>query len=155
MSALPPEEQDVAARVFHYLVTPSGTKIAHTVPDLANTRNYPETTQSCGGESLRRGDPDSALGRPAIRSVGGPCYEIFHDVLVRRSWTGERGTCKLKSVTRPKSERLSKLPNDKRKPSRGQELAAATGQGAGKGARRRLRKLSVALAIASLWRYAL
>src|SRR5205085_10401929 len=30
MSALPSHEQDAAARVFRYLVTPSGTKIAYT-----------------------------------------------------------------------------------------------------------------------------
>ncbi|MCK4449134.1 MAG: ATP-binding protein, partial [Anaerolineae bacterium] len=35
MSALPAGEQDAAARVFYHLVTPSGTKIAHTVADLA------------------------------------------------------------------------------------------------------------------------
>ena len=35
MSALPPDEQDSAARIFRYLVTPSGTKIAHAAADLA------------------------------------------------------------------------------------------------------------------------
>ena len=28
-------ERELAARVFHYLVTPSGTKVAHALPDLA------------------------------------------------------------------------------------------------------------------------
>ena len=32
---LSPEEKDVAADVFRYLVTPSGTKIAHGAGDLA------------------------------------------------------------------------------------------------------------------------
>ena len=35
ISTLTPAEQDHAARIFHHLVTPSGTKIAHSVPDLA------------------------------------------------------------------------------------------------------------------------
>ena len=39
MSALPPNEQDIAARVFHYLVTPSGTKIAHSVPTWPSMPN--------------------------------------------------------------------------------------------------------------------
>ena len=43
MSTLPADEQDIAARVFHYLVTPSGTKIAHTTPDLAEYAELPET----------------------------------------------------------------------------------------------------------------
>ncbi len=38
MSALPPGEQEVAARVFHFLVTPSGTKIAHTALDRFTLR---------------------------------------------------------------------------------------------------------------------
>jgi hypothetical protein len=36
MSALSPERQEIAAEVFHYLVTPSGMKIAHNIPDLAH-----------------------------------------------------------------------------------------------------------------------
>src|SRR5262249_8012240 len=35
LSSLAPGEKDVAAGVFNHLVTPSGTKIAHAVPDLA------------------------------------------------------------------------------------------------------------------------
>ncbi len=31
MSTLLPNEQEIAASIFHYLVTPSGTKIAHAV----------------------------------------------------------------------------------------------------------------------------
>src|SRR5207248_249455 len=42
MSALPPPERDIAARVFHYLVTPSGTKIAHAPADLADYAQLPQ-----------------------------------------------------------------------------------------------------------------
>jgi hypothetical protein len=35
MKNLSKEEQDIASSIFNYLVTPSGTKIAHTVSDLA------------------------------------------------------------------------------------------------------------------------
>ena len=36
MADLTPEQKDVAARIFNHLVTPSGTKIAHEVADLAD-----------------------------------------------------------------------------------------------------------------------
>src|SRR5262249_3943743 len=35
LAALPEHDQDLAGRTFRYLVTPSGTKIAHRVADLA------------------------------------------------------------------------------------------------------------------------
>ena len=72
MEVLEPTQQDVAARVFNQLVTPSGTKIAHEVTDLAE---YAGVTE---GEL----DPVVAsLGRERIlRPVDGR-FEIFHDVL--------------------------------------------------------------------------
>jgi phage baseplate assembly protein W len=42
MSTLLPNEQDIAASVFHYLVTPSGTKIAHTIHDLIEYAGLPQ-----------------------------------------------------------------------------------------------------------------
>src|SRR5207247_7396372 len=36
MDALSPERRALAAEVFHHLVTPSGTKIAHGLSDLAD-----------------------------------------------------------------------------------------------------------------------
>jgi WD40 repeat protein len=72
------EQRDVAADVFRYLVTPSGTKIAHGVGDLAEYAAVDE----------RRLMPVlSTLGRERIvRTVdgagsNGARYEIFHDVL--------------------------------------------------------------------------
>jgi WD40 repeat protein len=72
IGALAPAERDVAARVFNHLVTPSGTKIAHGVRDLAQYAEVPE-------EELR----------PVLTSLGGDRilrpldgrFEIFHDVL--------------------------------------------------------------------------
>jgi hypothetical protein len=82
MSALPPDEQEIVARVFHHLVTPSGTKIAHTAHDLADYVDMPESALApvlakLSGSSVRilrtlDPPPDQPL---AIR------YEIFHDVL--------------------------------------------------------------------------
>jgi WD40 repeat protein len=71
--------RDITAAVFHQLVTPSGTKIVHTVPDLAE---YAEVTESelvpvlevlAGARILRPVDP--APGETT------PRFEIFHDVL--------------------------------------------------------------------------
>jgi WD40 repeat protein len=82
MSALPPDERDAAARIFHYLVTPSGTKIAHTVPDLAEYAHIsPEqitpVLDKLSGTDLRILRPVA----PPLNQPGPPRYEIFHDVL--------------------------------------------------------------------------
>jgi hypothetical protein len=82
MSALPPNEEDIAARVFHYLVTPSGTKIAHSVRDLAEYAKLPETRlapvlEKLSGTAIR-------ILCPVAPPAGLPValrYEIFHDVL--------------------------------------------------------------------------
>jgi WD40 repeat protein len=78
MAELTPEQKDVAARLFNHLVTPSGTKIAHEVSDLADFGQVPE-------EELR---PVLAVlaDRRILRSLeeGGEVrYEIFHDVLAQ------------------------------------------------------------------------
>ena len=72
------DERDVAADVFRFLVTPSGTKIAHGVEDLADYAAVDEQ---------RLLPVLSTLGRERIvRTVdgagaNGARYEIFHDVL--------------------------------------------------------------------------
>jgi WD40 repeat protein len=74
MEALPPEQRDVAARVFNHLVTPSGTKIAHGVTDLARYAGVPEGELGSVMASLG--------GNRILRPVDGR-YEIFHDVLAK------------------------------------------------------------------------
>jgi WD40 repeat protein len=83
------EERDVAADVFRFLVTPSGTKIAHGVGDLAEYASV---------EEQRLLPVLSTLGRERIvRTVNGAGedaarYEIFHDVLGEAvlAWRRER-----------------------------------------------------------------
>ena len=41
MAELTPSEKDVAARLFNHLVTPSGMKIAHELPDLVDFGEVP------------------------------------------------------------------------------------------------------------------
>jgi WD40 repeat protein len=76
MAELTPEEKDVAARLFNHLVTPSGTKIAHDVGDLADFAGVPTAEVEPVLQSLSE--------RRILRSVeegGRVRYEIFHDVL--------------------------------------------------------------------------
>jgi WD40 repeat protein len=78
LQALSPAEQDAAANVFGHLVTPSGTKIAHGVTDLAS---YAEVGEGDLEPVLR-----SLAGQRILRPLGenghaGGRYEIFHDVL--------------------------------------------------------------------------
>ena len=80
MNALSPEQQNIAAEVFHYLVTPSGTKIAHTAPDLAEYASVSKPALKATLEGLATGSMRILRGtsRPGDDE---PRYEIFHDVL--------------------------------------------------------------------------
>jgi WD40 repeat protein len=76
MADLTGEQRDLAARIFNHLVTPSGTKIAHEVSDLADF----------GGVSVAALLPllSSLADRRILRAIdaeGVLRYEIFHDVL--------------------------------------------------------------------------
>ena len=82
MNALTPGERRAAARVFRYLVTPSGTKIAHTIADLADYAGLPQSQLEPIAEKLSSGD--LRIIRPIAPSPDKPTvprYEIFHDVL--------------------------------------------------------------------------
>jgi WD40 repeat protein len=78
VEGLSSDERDVAADVFRFLVTPSGTKIAHGASDLA---------EYAAVDEQRMLPVLSTLGRERIvRTVDGAGtdgarYEIFHDVL--------------------------------------------------------------------------
>jgi hypothetical protein len=82
MSAFTPSERQAAARVFRYLVTPSGTKIAHSISDLADYAALPQVQLEPIAEKLSGGDV--RIIRPVAPSPDRPTaprYEIFHDVL--------------------------------------------------------------------------
>jgi len=80
LSDLDARERDLAASVFRHLVTPSGTKIAHAVDDLAEYADVdarelrPLVTKLVEERILR---PVA----PTDRSADGVPHEIFHDVL--------------------------------------------------------------------------
>ncbi|HET7874868.1 MAG TPA: ATP-binding protein [Methylomirabilota bacterium] len=80
MQRLSPADQDTASRVFHHLVTPSGTKIAHAVPDLAeyagaSDRDVESVMEQLAATRIVRSVP------PAPGQLTAARYEIFHDVL--------------------------------------------------------------------------
>ena len=70
------------ADLFHQLVTPSGTKIAHSATDLADYVDLSEAEVTQLLEKLAR--PDTRIVRAVAPPRGDPGptrYEIFHDVL--------------------------------------------------------------------------
>jgi hypothetical protein len=82
LSGLDARERDTAAALFHQLVTPSGTKIAHAVPDLAEYARRPEPEVAALLEKLS--SPETRILRPIPPppgEEGPPRFEIFHDVL--------------------------------------------------------------------------
>ncbi len=75
LGALSADEQEVAAALFRFLVTPSGTKIAHRVDDLAEYVGQPPATVAHVLARLAAGDTR------VVRATGEDAYEIYHDVL--------------------------------------------------------------------------
>src|SRR6185295_12103457 len=104
LARLDDEERDLAALLFDHLVTPSGSKIAHAVDDLARYAGV-ETRQL---EPVL-GTLDSAriLRRVPGRSGGPPRYEIFHDVLAEAvlAWRTRHETERALAAERAESRR--------------------------------------------------
>src|SRR6266516_2421105 len=71
MRALPPGERDIAADIFHHLVTPSGAKIAHTAPDLAKYARLDEADLTPVLETLAGGGVRSASSSRAYFARSG------------------------------------------------------------------------------------
>jgi CHASE2 domain-containing sensor protein len=90
LGTLSRRDRGAAARVFRYLVTPSGSKIAHRPQDLA---------EYAGVDEARVASVLSTLAGEAriLRPVGNDAYEIYHDVLTtavldwRRRFEESRG----------------------------------------------------------------
>jgi WD40 repeat protein len=78
MSELSSDEKDAAAAMYNHLVTPSGTKIAHDVEDLAG---YAVVDEDEAGRVLRRLADQRIVRAGGDAGGGAPRYEIFHDVL--------------------------------------------------------------------------
>ncbi|HEX8173803.1 MAG TPA: WD40 repeat domain-containing protein [Pyrinomonadaceae bacterium] len=84
MEKLSDSERDVAAQLFRFLVTPSGSKIAHTTNDLISYAEMPPESVEPVLKLLS--SPDVRILRPIAAPPGqadGVRYEIFHDVLAQ------------------------------------------------------------------------
>jgi WD40 repeat protein len=82
LASLPAEQRDVAADIFNYLVTPSGTKIVHRIPDLASYSGREVADVEKLVEQLEGGRQRILRPVPAPAGENGtPRVEIFHDVL--------------------------------------------------------------------------
>jgi WD40 repeat protein len=77
LASLDPTERDTAAAMFRHLVTPSGTKIAHDVADLASYARAEEANVRGVAATLM----DQRILRPVEAPGDGGRVEIFHDVL--------------------------------------------------------------------------
>ena len=97
LDGLPTAQQEMAAALFHYLVTPSGSKIGHSAVDLANYTRF--SAERVRAVLAALSAPDARIVRPVPAPPGlgeEPRYEIFHDVLApailgwRAQWAARR-----------------------------------------------------------------
>ncbi len=77
MADLSPRQKDAAAAMYNFLVTPSGSKIAHRTSDLAG---YAEIDEEVAGDVLRLLAAERII-RASSDNGAGTRYEIYHDVL--------------------------------------------------------------------------
>jgi len=153
MAALPAREQDVAARVFRYLVAPSGTKVAYSVDDLAAYADVPAEGLAPVLEHL------SGAGSRILRPVAPPPhqpaltrYEIFHDVLIPAilDWRARYANAQRERADRERQQQALQRAWDEA--NRQKEQAAAERRRAETQARTalRLRRQALSLALVSL-----
>ncbi len=152
MAALPAREQDVAARVFRYLVAPSGTKVAYSVDDLAAYADVPAEGLAPVLEHLSGG---SRILRPVAPPPRQPTltrYEIFHDVLIPAilDWRARYANVQRERADRERQQQALQRAWDEA--NRQKEQAATERRRAETQARtaRRLRRQALSLALVSL-----
>jgi WD40 repeat protein len=109
MAELSPREKGAAAAMYHFLVTPSGTKIAHGVGDLAGYAAVPEGEAA---EVLQRLTAERIVRASSENGPSTTRYEIFHDVLAgavvawRTRYEAERALEEERQEHRRKQRRL-------------------------------------------------
>jgi WD40 repeat protein len=96
------QERDLAATFFNYLVTPSGTKVAHGIADLAG--------YAAAAPSDVRPVVDRLLGERILRPISSNgeadsgSYEIFHDVLAEPIVAWRAGHLAQRALERQQAE---------------------------------------------------
>lgn len=94
MEKLSPEQQRLAAKIFHYMVTPAGSKIAYSALELAGyarkeERNIDKEDLNTLSNKLKTflnklTEPDFRLLRTVnLSQPEGTYYEIFHDMYAK------------------------------------------------------------------------
>ena len=85
--------QEIAARIFDHLITPSGSKIAHVEPDLARYAGVDDTTLRPVLYALTR----ERILRNVAGTGGRTGFEIYHDLLAEPilAWTAEHEAARL------------------------------------------------------------
>lgn len=144
MSGLSPEQQNLAAAVFRYLVTPSGSKIALSLPDLAQLAEVPVDGLAQVVERLAAGDV--RILRPvASADHGASQYEIFHDALSRPilDW-------RTRYVREQREREAAEQLEDERAQREQAQREAAEAEERAERARRRARVLRLGLAMSVL-----
>jgi WD40 repeat protein len=107
IGALTPEQQEIAARLFDHLVTPSGTKIAHETSDLAAFAGASPDEMSPVVETL--------AAHRILRTDESGRWEIFHDVLAgavlgwKTRYEAERAVERARAEARRRHRRLAFL----------------------------------------------
>ena len=107
IEALTPAQREIAARSFDHLVTPSGTKIAHEVADLAQFAGVPEADVAEVVDTLAR--------HRILRTDESGRWEIFHDVLAgavlgwKSRYDAERAVERAREEARRRHRRLGFL----------------------------------------------
>ncbi len=81
LDALSTQEKAVAARIFHYLVTPSGAKISHAPSDLAGYAGVPVEQVAHVLNKMNSGHERILRQVPAPSPEQEARYEIYHDKL--------------------------------------------------------------------------
>ena len=107
IDALGSEQEEIAARLFDHLVTPSGTKIAHEMSDLATFAGASQDAVSSVVETLAR--------HRILRRDESGRWEIFHDVLAaavlgwKTRYEARRGVERARAEARRRHRRLGFL----------------------------------------------
>lgn len=83
MDKLQPEGQEVAAKIFQFLVTPNGRKVAHTADTLAAWSRLDKDKVERVLEELAGGKSRILRALSGYDRSGAIQYEVFHDVLAR------------------------------------------------------------------------
>src|SRR5262249_23527134 len=122
LAALSAAEQEAAANVFRYLVTSSGTKIAHTAKDLADYARISEAELKPLLDKLSA--PEKRILRPVSTRTDLyeiTRYEIFHDVLGPAIVEWEKAHLRVKEA----AEAAKKAAEEAREAARRRELEQA------------------------------